>query len=95
MRNERAGVATFLPLDTIQAKPINDRFRSLHSRARLAVDLIQFDRSLERAVHYVCASTLVVDNMDVAKDICYNQGAEVKGKLTPDSKGYSNLKEGM
>lgn len=80
MRNARAGVATFLPLDTIQAKPINDRLRSLHSRARLAIDLVHFDRSLEKAVHYVCASTLVVDDVEVAKDICYTQGQDVKGR---------------
>ena len=26
MRNQRAGQATFIPLDTIQDKPVNDKF---------------------------------------------------------------------
>lgn len=88
MRNSRAGTATFLPLDTIQSKPIQDRLRSLSSRARLAIDLVQFDRSLEKAAHYVCGSTLVVDNIDVAKDICYNQGEEVKGVFSSSKAAY-------
>jgi len=28
MRNQRAGQATFIPLDTIQVKPINDKLRT-------------------------------------------------------------------
>lgn len=83
MRNARVGTATFLPLDTIQAKPVQDRLRSLNPRARLALDLVHFDRSLEKAVHYVCGNTLVVDTVDVARDICYNQGEEVKGPSIP------------
>ena len=80
MRNARTGTATFLPLDTIQAKPINDKYRSLSRGARLAVDVIQFDPSVERAMHHVCSNALVCDTVEVAKYICYEKNTEVKGE---------------
>ncbi|KAL0571911.1 Structural maintenance of chromosomes protein 1 [Marasmius crinis-equi] len=78
MRNQRAGQATFIPLDTIQVKPINDKFRSFAKGARLAVDVIQYEPAVERAIHHACGNALVCDTMDVAKYVCYEKGQEVK-----------------
>ncbi|KAE9404591.1 condensin complex subunit SMC1 [Gymnopus androsaceus JB14] len=78
MRNQRAGQATFLPLDTIQVKSVNDKFRSFAKGARLAVDVIQYEPAVERAMHHACSNALVCDTMDVAKYVCYEKGQEVK-----------------
>ncbi|KAH7103427.1 condensin complex subunit SMC1 [Auriculariales sp. MPI-PUGE-AT-0066] len=78
MRNQRVGQATFIPLDTIRVKPINDKFRSFAKGARLAVDVIQFDPTVERAMHHACGNALVCDSMEVARYICYDKGQEVK-----------------
>ena len=78
LRNQRAGQATFIPLDTIQTKPINDRLRSLSPHARLAVDVIQHPPALERAVHYACGNALVCDSLDVARELCYERGQRIK-----------------
>ncbi|KAI0808015.1 condensin complex subunit SMC1 [Fomes fomentarius] len=78
MRNQRAGQATFIPLDTIQVKPVNDKFRAFAKGARLAVDVITFDPAVERAMHHACGNALVCDSMDVAKYVCYEKGQEVK-----------------
>nr|GAT51561.1 condensin complex subunit SMC1 [Mycena chlorophos] len=78
MRTQRVGQATFIPLDTIQVKPINDKFRSFAKGARLAVDVIQFEPVVERAMHHVCGNALVCDSMEVARQICYDKGQEVK-----------------
>ncbi|EJD42066.1 hypothetical protein AURDEDRAFT_168856 [Auricularia subglabra TFB-10046 SS5] len=67
MRTQRAGQATFIPLDTIQVKPINDKFRSFARGARLAVDVIQFDPAVERAMLHAYGNALVCDSMDVAR----------------------------
>lgn len=80
MRNQRAGQATFIPLDTIQVKPINDKYRAFAKGARLAVDVIQFDAAVERAMHHACGNALVCDTMDVAKYVCWERGQEVKGE---------------
>jgi structural maintenance of chromosome 1 len=79
MRNQRAGIATFLPLDTISAKPVNDKFRSFTRGARLAIDIITFDPSVERAMHHVCGNALVCDSMEVARNVCFERNQEVKG----------------
>jgi chromosome segregation ATPase len=79
MRDQRAGQATFIPLDSIQVKPINDKFRTFAKGARLAVDVIQFDPSVERAMHHACGSALVCDTAEIARYICYEKGQEVKG----------------
>jgi structural maintenance of chromosome 1 len=79
MRNQRSGQAMFIPLDTIQVKPINDKYRAFAKGARLAVDVIQFEQAVERAMHYACGNALVCDSMDVAKFVCWEKGQEVKG----------------
>ncbi|KAH7929959.1 RecF/RecN/SMC protein [Leucogyrophana mollusca] len=78
MRNQRAGQATFIPLDTIQVKPVNDKFRSFAKGARLALDVIQFEPAVERAMHHACGNALVCDTMEVARYVCYEKGQEVK-----------------
>ncbi|KAK3827829.1 MAG: LOW QUALITY PROTEIN: cohesin complex subunit psm1 [Benniella sp.] len=69
MREQRSGHATFLPLDTLVVKPVNDRLRTLSKGARLAIDVVQYDEALERAIQYVCGNSLVCDTVDVAKHL--------------------------
>ncbi|KAG6902949.1 hypothetical protein C0995_009341 [Termitomyces sp. Mi166 len=78
MRNQRAGQATFIPLDTIQVKPINDKFRSFAKGARLAVDVIASESAVERAIHHACGNAIVCDTMEIARYVCYEKGQEVK-----------------
>ena len=79
MRTQRAGQATFIPLDTIQLKPINDKFRSFTKGARLAVDVIQYDPAVERAIHHACGNALICDTSDIAMSVCVDKGQDVKG----------------
>ncbi|KAI0726494.1 cohesin complex subunit psm1 [Fomitopsis betulina] len=78
MRIQRAGQATFIPLDTIQVKPTNDKFRSFAKGARLAIDVIQFDPAVERAMHHACGNALVCDTYDIAAYVCYEKKQDVK-----------------
>lgn len=76
----RAGIATFLPLDRITAKPINDKFRNYVNGARLAMDVIDYSPDHARAMLFACGSALVCDTMDIARHVVYDKGQEVKGK---------------
>lgn len=78
MRQQRAGQATFIPLDTIQAKPAPEKLRNFARGARLAIDCIEFDPSVERAIQYSCGSSLICDTSEVAKYVCYEKRQEVK-----------------
>jgi structural maintenance of chromosome 1 len=79
MRQQRAGQATFIPLESIQAKNINDKYRSFARGARLAIDVIQYEPVVERAMFHACGNALVCDTMEVARYVCYEKGQEVKG----------------
>ncbi|WVR05191.1 hypothetical protein IAU60_002203 [Kwoniella sp. DSM 27419] len=78
MRNQRAGQATFIPLDTIQVKSVPERLRNFVKGARLAIDCIDYDPPLERAMQHACGSALICDTMAIAKYICYEKSQEVK-----------------
>lgn len=80
MRNQRAGQATFIPLDTIQIKPVQEKYRNFVKGARLAIDCIEYDPKVERAMQHACGSTLICDSMQIAKHVCYEKGQEVKGE---------------
>lgn len=82
MRVQRAGQATFIPLETIQAKAVNDKYRSYARGARLAIDVITYDASVERAMQHACGNALVCDSMEIAKHVCYDKGQEVKGMFS-------------
>jgi structural maintenance of chromosome 1 len=88
MRSQRSGQATFIPLDTIKVKPINDRLRSLAKGARLAVEVILCDPSVERAVHHACGNALVCDTMEIARHVSYDRGQDVKGELVSICKSH-------
>ncbi|RUP47360.1 cohesin complex subunit psm1 [Jimgerdemannia flammicorona] len=78
MREQRAGHATFIPLDKILVKPTNTKYRGFIKGARLAIDVIQFEDFLERALQYACGNALVCDSLQIAKHICYEKNQEVK-----------------
>ncbi|KAK0520226.1 Structural maintenance of chromosomes protein 1 [Tilletia horrida] len=78
LRDQRVGQATMLPLDSLQIKPINDRLRSIAKGARLAVDVIEYAPDLERAVFFSCGNSVVCDSLEVAREVCYEKGQQVK-----------------
>ncbi|TPX51585.1 hypothetical protein SeMB42_g00124 [Synchytrium endobioticum] len=78
LKEQRAGKVTFLPMDSLTVKPINEKYRELHKNARLAIDVIQFNAEYERAVQFACNNAIVCDHMDVARNICYDRNVEVK-----------------
>ncbi|KAK4703834.1 structural maintenance of chromosome 1, partial [Phenoliferia sp. Uapishka_3] len=78
LRVQRLGQATFIPIETVQAKPVNDKFRSFARGARLAIDVITYDASVEKAMQYACGNALVCDSMEIARHVCYDKGQEIK-----------------
>lgn len=82
MRDQRAGHATFIPLDTIVAPVVDERFRTIAKGAKLAVDVLEYESQYERAFLYACGNALVCDTLAIAKHICYERNQEVKGKIS-------------
>ncbi|KAJ2706846.1 Structural maintenance of chromosomes protein 1 [Coemansia sp. IMI 203386] len=78
MKEQRAGQATFLPLDALQPAPVSDSLRHAHRGARLATDVLQYDASIEAAVLHACGSALICDTVDVARHLAYERRLDAK-----------------
>ena len=77
LRDQRAGQATFIPLDTIQVKSFNSNIRN-ERKARAAIDTVDFDQSVARAIQYACGNAIVCDDLDTAKYLCYEKNIDAK-----------------
>lgn len=78
LRENRSGQATFLPLDTIQAKTINPNLKGMHKGMRPAIDTIDFANDVSRAVSSACGNAIVCDSMDIAKDLVFRRKVDAK-----------------
>ncbi|DAZ99111.1 TPA: hypothetical protein N0F65_008416 [Lagenidium giganteum] len=78
LRESRLGSASFIPLDKIRVKPLNERFRSLGNNIKLVVDVIECEPEIEPALIYAVSDTVVCDSIDVARDLCFRQNEKVK-----------------
>ena len=76
LREQRVGTATFLPLDSLQVPSPEslDRLRAVtekDGRFRLAADVISCDESVKQAVLYAVGNTVVCDDLDSARELCF------------------------
>ncbi len=72
LREERLGYASFLPLNKIKPRILPsdiDRYLSHAGVHGLAIDLVKFDEKFTNIFSYVFGSTLVIDNIDVGREI--------------------------
>src|SRR3569833_1663443 len=77
LKEKRHSPMTFIPLDNIKVNATNSSVKGIPG-ARLTIDTIDFDPSLERAMAYACGSSVVCDTFDIAKQIVYQRRIQVK-----------------
>jgi structural maintenance of chromosome 1 len=78
MRDQRVGVATFLPLETIRGKSVDDRLRTLANGVVPIIDVLQYDKTFQRAIEYVCGTTLMCDDVDTARRLAFGRKERFK-----------------
>ena len=72
LKENKLGTATFLPLNKIKPAVIKEQHRGFAKSSGshgFAIDLVSFDKKFKNAFSYVFGSTVVVDNIDVARRI--------------------------
>ncbi|KKQ27611.1 MAG: Chromosome partition protein Smc [Candidatus Magasanikbacteria bacterium GW2011_GWC2_37_14] len=72
LRAQELGVATFMPLNKIRQRIVSQDINELKNRSGvhgLAVELAKFDSRFNNIFSYVLGNTLIVDNLDVAREI--------------------------
>ena len=95
LKQNRLGIATFIPLSKIKARPIDAETKKLaksNGCQGLALDLIDFDPKFKKAFEYVFSGTLVVDNIDVTRRLGIGKARMVT--LDGDLAEFSGLMHG-
>ena len=78
LKDQRIGSLCFIPLQSIRVKPLNEQYRDLGGTAKLLIDVIAYDRSIENAILHACQSTVVCDAAAEAKSVAYGGQSRVK-----------------
>jgi len=85
LREQRVGTATFLPLDSLKvpAPYTSERLRALEAdgRYRLAADVIQCEESVKKAVLYAVGNTVVCDDLDAARELCFGKDGKADNRV--------------
>eukprot|EP00731_Ephydatia_muelleri_P024127 Em0016g398a len=84
IKDQHAPPCTFLPLDSIEAKPTNEALRELGGSAKPVIDIIHFNPpAIKRALQYACGNALVCDTMEEARKVAYG-GSERRKAVSLD-----------
>lgn len=78
MKEQRLGVASFIPLDTVKTQPLDSNLRNLSENARPVIDTISYPAEFERAVQYVCGDSLLCDTIEIATHLRWTKNINIK-----------------
>jgi structural maintenance of chromosome 1 len=78
LRDHRSGQATFIPLDTIQVNTFNSNQVGRTKGAIPALETVDYDASVARAISYACGNAIVCDDLNIAKKLCYQDHIDAK-----------------
>ncbi|KAG7356504.1 chromosome partition protein Smc [Nitzschia inconspicua] len=80
LREQRIGIATFLPLDYVQA-PSPETFQRMRAKLandgafRLVSDVITNDSRYQKAVDHAVGTSVVCENLEAARRLCFGSGS--------------------
>jgi len=80
LKDNKLGVATFLPLNKISSKPIGSETRKnakANGSQGLALDLVSYDIKFAKIFEFVLGEAIIVDNIDVARRLGIGKGKYV------------------
>ncbi|EDO49596.1 predicted protein [Nematostella vectensis] len=84
LKEQRADRETFLPLDAIKVKPVNEQLRQIGGNTKLLIDVIRYSPAVvKKALQYACGNALVCDTMEEARKIAFG-GSERKKTVSLD-----------
>ncbi|KAJ3322904.1 Structural maintenance of chromosomes protein 1 [Boothiomyces sp. JEL0866] len=76
LKEQRLEKLTFIPLDTISTKPINEKYRN-YNGAKLAIDVLQYLPVFEKAIKYVVGNTMISEDLSIAKHLAFDKSVKV------------------
>ncbi|XP_056373472.1 structural maintenance of chromosomes protein 1B [Hyla sarda] len=92
LKEERAEPETFLSLDYLEIKPINEKLREIKG-AKMMIDVVQCSSALlKKAIQFVCGNGLICETVKEAKHIAFDGPQRLK---TVSLDGTLFLKSGV
>ncbi|KAJ1165645.1 hypothetical protein NDU88_006063 [Pleurodeles waltl] len=78
LKEERAEPETFLALDYLDIKPINEKLREIRG-AKMMIDVVQTAiPQLRKVIQFVCTNALVCETIKEAKQIAFDGSERIK-----------------
>ncbi|XP_072452711.1 structural maintenance of chromosomes protein 1B isoform X2 [Notamacropus eugenii] len=78
LKEERAEPETFLALDYLDIKPINERLREMKG-SKMVIDVVQTQLpQLKKVIQFVCGNGLVCDTMEEARHMAFDGPERLK-----------------
>lgn len=78
LKEQRLGFATFIPLDSVASNFNSPIYRNISKSVVTVISAVQYDLEFENAVKYVCANTLICDDLASARSIRWDRNLQVK-----------------
>jgi structural maintenance of chromosome 1 len=75
MKEQRIEPETFLPLDYVEVKPVNEKLRDINDpkNVKLVVDVIRYDPPcIKKALLFACGNALVCETVEDARKVAFN-----------------------
>jgi chromosome segregation protein len=69
LKREKIGRATFIPLKNVKYNRLDERYLEIEGVIGIASDLIKYDKKFDPAFQFVFGNTLIIKNLDVAKNV--------------------------
>ncbi|AMD22317.1 HGL023Wp [Eremothecium sinecaudum] len=77
LKKQRAGVVSFIPLDTIDTHAATLPAGNLKG-CILTINTLDYDPALEKAMQYICSDTIICDDIAIAKELKWVRGVKAK-----------------
>ena len=84
LKEKRCPPETFIPLDTIRAKPVREALRQLGGTKVSAQDVITAPEKFGKAVQFSVSDAIICDGLDEARQLG-NQPPRPSPSITPPS----------
>lgn len=78
LKKQRAGTATFIPLDTIESETPSLAVPESQEYL-LAINAVEFESEFRGVMQYACSDAIICNSLDIARDLKWKKG--VKSKL--------------
>ncbi|KAK2152444.1 hypothetical protein LSH36_328g01029 [Paralvinella palmiformis] len=74
MKEQRIEPETFLPLDYVEVKPVNEKLREIREprNVKLVIDVIRYDPAcIKKALLFACGNALVCESVEDARKVAF------------------------